>query len=533
MANVTNGLSSNQLINQDLRQDNYLIDSSEEESSFNIFNSGEGGALTEGAANRLAPLNFHSLENKTAPTASKKLIYSAQFLCVAAAASLFALQIIHDFGFILNAGMTIALGFLAFLPIATSLPKNISDGVKDAIIDYGVPTYYFFASQILNNVGNDNDSTGEPWRDRLGYGAIFTAFGAILAAQVHNIMKWQLPDDRAARRDAELSLLNVSQAEPESQVQQDHRISVLFASHARPRVRMGLIMTAIGVAGIVTGYLVSHTASDISLKFGYLVTGISLGALFWESYRSWLKKCEKEHQGTQPIPRELWFARLVGKVALVGGFFLSGLVGFNTHYTDTIGGFFYGVLGQIFWINYTRTPVSAQDELQVRTKDLSRSFYKQIANVVVQLVWFGFYISQMVLLDDYISYAAITSLTASFILGYLTTVRMDKYDILNQTNPILNTLYFYSNYYITAPILFVAITQVMEIGGSALDEYGISAGTLASIAYIDFGLRWGFQLGTTQSERNRDYPANVNSLIFLYVYFLSQLIQGVATISGD
>ena len=82
----------------------------------------------------------------------------------------------------------------------------------------------------------------------------------------------------------------------------------------------------------------------------------------------------------------------------------------------------------------------------------------------------------------------------------------------------INTLFFSASYSVPAPLLYIAIIQVLPAGDVALNSYAFFEAVLVIIAYVSLATTLGFDAAQKSSPRKHPYPAVIDALIFLWVH---------------
>jgi len=460
----------------------------------------------------------------------------------AVAVSLIALICLRDYGQTVNAFLSSSAGFFTFLPVVCLLPQSIGDGVKDTLIKFSHFIYFDITNAFLSLPAANNPSDGN-LALRVTNAILMFAMGNLIAAQVHNIYHWRLADDLVAQPDATIELVSPMAAQ-NVQIQNDHRIPVLTSkeytfglidvkkpSHDRciQAIALGVIF---GAGFLIAGYTTSSILSLVGIKMGFIFLGLASGNLTHEGIRAVTKALERHQAESEVAALGLRFFRLIGKVEMIAATLFVAAIGLDSHYATILGAFCYGLKGQIKWIRFTRTPVVNQPELQTCARSKMRFKAHAIGITILSIIWFGYYLWR-VIVGDTVEKIAISVFSITYYallgIGYL----VDRHDILNSENKLLNTLFYHLRYSIAPPMFFFGITQVMEIGSEALSEYVGALVALASIAWISLGIPFGAYTASILTSRDSKYPADLSCLFPLFVYYFSQIIFGVASTSGE
>jgi len=455
-------------------------------------------------------------------------VAASSIFSTAAAVGLLACVALGNFGKEFNATAGVGFGFFSFFSLVILMPKSIGNAVKDRLLQFAPFAYFYVTNTDLNIPVHKH------FFSHLTAGILLTLLGSQLSAQLHNITNWGIEDDFASQEDAQIELLTPAQIR-HIPIQNDHRIPVFTSQKvtfgdielkaAHVRCIQLLFQGILGVGVLVAGYTTSAAITLAAVKTGTLILGSAVGGLLHEGIRSGTRYYEREG----PPSPGLSFFRLVGKAEMVAGALLVGLVGMNKTYITFLAACCFGIKRQIEWIRFTRTPVTKLTELRFRDSDHMRSTCKLACLAALAAIWLGFYGWQMAVGPTSEQVALSTYTWMAFLWGAAASLIDRKYDILNGENRLLNTFFFYLRFSIAPPIYFIGITQVMQIGSEALIGYAFLQNVLACIAWADLGSAFGSLAATMITKRNTKYPANLNSLFAIYVYYFSQLVFGVAS----
>lgn len=397
----------------------------------------------------------------------------------------------------------------------TSLGRAI-DFTKDKIINYSA-TFFIVVTQIYLNVPQSR------WLYRLIYGGFNGILGLQIATMADSFFHLKLKDD---------------ETEPFDLEDQPKKIEMLTGNTPLTRRSIEVAKAVIGIAALIFGYL--YPPATVAPKLGMILIGNVSGIAFHEVVHAAKKYYEKKESALEPesaspfIPVGATYSRpyklliYIEKVEQVAGLFLPGFIlAFNTTATDFFTGFFYGMLRQIDWIRITKTPYNKLDDLQRRVEPDPHPVLTKVMTVAKWIFaigavggFLGYGIYDGIANGPLVNVFALTTVGIVLYSSYLLTRYMDQQTL--PSNRLYNTLFFLTNYSLSPPLLFYAITQVLLIGDIALKDYGVYKIILSCFAYASLSFSFGTEAGRRATDRNIPYPAEVGPLIMLYTAFLTQ-----------
>ena len=456
------------------------------------------------------------------------VVAMSSILSTAAAIGILAYVIFGDLGQSANAISGVGFGFFAFFSIVILLPSKVGTAVKDRLLQFA-PFAYLYVTNTDINI-----PIHERLTSHLTAGILMSLLGSQLSGQLHNIDNWGIEDDFASQEDAQVQLLTPVQVR-DTPIQRDHRIPVFTSQKvtvgggeikaAHLRCIQLFFQGLLGAGVMIAGFTTSAAFTLASIKIGTLILGSAVGGLLHEGIRAATRYYERK----DPNSTCLRFLRLVGKAEMVAGALFVGFVGMDKTYITFLAACCFGVKRQIEWIRFTRTPVAQLKELRIRDSDHMRSKCNLVCLLALAVIWIGFYGWQMDVGPTSEQAALSTYTWMAFLSGAAASLIDRKYDILNGDSRLLNTFFFHLRYSTAPPMYFIGITQVMRIGSEALTGYAFLQNALACIAWADLGRAFGSHAATMITNRDVKYPANLNSLFAVYVYYFSQLVFGVAS----
>ncbi|MCB1067434.1 MAG: hypothetical protein KDK56_04540 [Simkania sp.] len=482
------------------------------------------------------PLGFSDEVSFSLPPPSnnknRTVVAVTSILSMAAAISGLALIIFGHFGLRFDATTGVGIGFFSFFSIVVLLSRKVGDAIKDRLLQFA-PFAYFYVTNTDLNIPVDHH-----FFSHLTAGILLSILGSQLSAQLHNIVNWSIEDDLVSQKDSELPLLTPPQSRG-TPIITDHRIRVFTSQKetlgkielkaAQIRCIQLALQGALGLGVMIAGYTTSAAITLAAIKVGTLIFGSALGGFLHEGVRAGTRYYERKGESDGQPSLGLRFFRLVGKAEMVAGALFVGLVGINKWYVTLFAACCFGIKRQIEWIRFIRTPVAKLTELRLHDSDHMRTTCTLVCLVGLAVLWIGFYCWQMAVGPTTEQSALSTYTWMAFLWGAAAVMIDRHYDILNEHSRLLNTLFFHLRYSTAPPIYFIGITQVMRIGSEALTGYTFLLNFLACIAWADLGSAFGSHAATMLTKRDTKYPANLNSLFAIFIYYYSQLIFGVAS----
>jgi len=478
---------------------------------------------TAGVESPLATRDLHRKDNQqdepqTSPL-EDRINCCLGLVAAGGAISLVALQAIKQYGIAFNAVISTSAGFLAFFPSVMVLSRTNKDVVKDTLTDFGPMFGYFTITQIGLNFATT--MSGE-----LAYfGAINGIFGATLAAQLHNLYHWKPEDDHVGASTIQESLLEIEDKTKSGNYSHASRIPMCLTGRAICRLVTDTVAGGLGLGAIFSDRFVPSPYSSVLPNLGQIVLGCAMGSALHEVVHYISRKYEQKYRDVEPPPCCLNFWRGVGKVEVAAALLFSGMIGFSTVPTNIGAAILCGMYYKICSIRFTHVPKSQLYELH-RGQD---RFFTARCKVMTNLFWFAclwipFGIWQADI-GDISAKAALGTFTGAGAVSYLLGRVWDRYDIHNSTSAFKNFGFFWTYYFNPPPIAFTAITQAMNIGSSSLEDYPEVEAALACFAWADLGRAMGAHAARSGSRRNWRYPANIDSLFTLFVYFFAQQLN--------
>ncbi|MCB1084883.1 MAG: hypothetical protein KDK60_02150 [Chlamydiia bacterium] len=450
-------------------------------------------------------------------------------VCTVGTITLVALSIIYDLGTAWNATLTIGSG-LSLQMALNCIPYRRKYGEfeatksgqfvnreKDLLVKYAA-TFFITLTQVYLNVPNPR------WLTRLTFGLFNALLGMQLATKVDNILHWTLRNEKTS--------------DSEFLIESNTKLNVLMGNQSASRRIIEGIKIVVGVAGIVLGHYLKW--GKVPIRFGTLLLGHAGGTLFHETVHGIRLHMEKKfnqseqedsmylNESTQ-MPTGLKVVIVLEKIEQVVGVIFPGMIiAFDHPAGDVFSGLTMGLSRQIDWIRYTETPYSELHELKNRN-DYKPSTLEKMMWVVKWTFaigvagYIGFGIYQAAIAKTFVdAYALGTFITVLYSSYFLTRIA-DRSNLPG--SHFLNTLFFYTNYSIAAPVVYIAVSQVMKIGDIALNKYALYKTVVACIGWSSLAWAFGTQAGQRATTKAVTFPAEVDPLILLYtVFFVQQLI---------
>lgn len=450
----------------------------------------------------------------------------------AGGAGLCYLAIAYDNGDPLNAIITtcagtILGGALHLIPYRKTLnPENKDkkeftrvgralDFTKDKITHYSA-TFFIVATQVYLNFPQPR------WAHRLVYSSFNGILGLQVATMVDSFFHMKLKDD-------ETEILTMGTLE--------RKMEMLSGNDPLSRRSFEVVKAVVGVGALLVGHF--YPPATVAPKLGMILLGNVTGVAFHEVVHAAKKYYEKKDAavpddeslylpaGTSySVPHRILI--YIEKTEQVVGLFLPGFtLAFDTSVTDFLAGSFYGMKRQIDWIRITKTPLSKLEELQRRPEPDPHPTLSKIMTVAKWLFaigavggFLGYGIYQGIAEGPIVNVYALSTVAIVLYSSYFLTRWMDHQRL--PSNRLYNSLFFLTNYSLSPPLLFYAITQVLLIGDIALKDYGLYKIILSCVAYASLAYSFGTEAGRRATDRQISYPAEVGPLIMLYTAFLTQ-----------
>lgn len=527
------------------------------------------------AESELLPL----IDSKPQPQ-EKKCLFPTSYLrtvgtlsCLSLSVGLFALAILRDYGNAYNALVTTSIG-LTFQASLQLLPCRINTDTnaltlygrfvnyeKDKVLKYSA-IYYFCMTQLFLNI------TQTRAIQRGFYGSFNFLLGVLFMTLVDTIANWKLKDARIPDPTATSINLNDMGEDPSFSTLPPYSKTIKIlpidkekrdakAKEKRLRIITDLAKLALATSTIIGFSVAKSYAPDswagksaaIPLKFANILLGHALGCLGHEVIHAIHELVREknppkvQNQGAfgnptvyTPFPVKLMMG--IEKVERAVGVLFPGIVIAFYTYTagktisapDIIAGALMGIVRQIDLIHFTQNPA---DRLELGDKTTPMNKYLWVAEKVAK--W-GFAI---VIIGGFLGLGIYQGITQgppinAYTLGTVAVVLYPAYALAKwvgtqkideNSHPFLNTLYFYTNYSIAAPIIYIAVTQVLKIGDIALDSYGVGKSITACLGWAYLAWAFGVQAG---SRNTQSYPADVDPLIILFTFFFVQQLTGQA-----
>ena len=487
---------------------------------------------------------------------------------------LLALTILKDYGNAYNACITLGMGIsfqstLLFIPFRedpetkqlTFYGKSLNFE-KDKLVKYAA-VYYICMTQLFINLKDTR-------KLQIGTYASFNfLLGALTVTLVDTILHWKLKDTRIPDPTQDTLPINVLEEEEailpaiRNLPAYNTTIRVIPINKNRPGakqrenvLRVGFEIGKFVLAASIVGGLWAAKAyapnsktakfAAVPLKFANIFLGHAIGGLTHEvihGIHEYVKKKyppQTQNQGAYGnpevyTPTPLKVMMTIEKTERVLGILLPGvIIAFYSYSSgkifsapDIFAGVFMGMLRQIDFIHFTQTPA---DRLNLGNRQ--EPMHKVAERISCVAKWsfavfavggfLGYGIYQGIAQGQAINAYALGTVAALLYPSYFLAKWIGNRKIDQNSHPFLNSLYFFTNYSIAAPIIYIAVTQVLKIGDIALDTYGIAKTLIACIGWGSLAWTFGVQAG---SRDNLSYPANVDPLIILFTaFFVKQLI---------
>jgi len=431
-------------------------------------------------------------------------------VCVATTIGLITLSIMKDYGNSYNALITVGTGFAFQYAVQVTPFRNFINFEKNILTDYSAEFFLAFTQLYLN--------VPQPrWFVRTTFGMFNALLGAQIATKIDTIVHWKLRDDRSAESDV--------------LIQDPRTIHMISGNHSPSRRVTEVAKVIIAIVGLILSSIYPSKMAVIR-KLGWLLLGHSIGSGIHETIHSFRRHFEKQHEEMQGLhdglltqemrtPKTITYLRLLEKVEQVVGVFLPGIIiAFNTSPTDCLSGVCMGMIRHIDWIRYTKTPVQELGEL--KKADIPQPAYLKVVDVAKYLFAVGVaaFVAVAMVQGTAVDRWALATFAVMLYSSYAATRAIDHSEIPN--NRLINTLFFYSHFSIAAPVLYIAINQVLKIGDIALKNSPVYKTVISCVAYASLALSLGTHAGARATNRNRTYPAEMNPLIVLFTYFFVQ-----------
>ncbi|MCP5505576.1 MAG: hypothetical protein H7A38_01675 [Chlamydiales bacterium] len=389
------------------------------------------------------------------------------------------------------------------------------DFTKDKIINYSA-TFFIVATQIYINLPQPR------WAHRFVYGSFNGILGLQVATMVDSFFYMKLKDD-------ETEILDIGTTE--------RKMEMLSGNDPLSRRSFEVIKAVVGIGALLLGHF--YPPATVAPKLGMILLGNVTGVAFHEVVHAAKKYYEKKESGipddespflpagtSYSLPHKILI--YVEKTEQVVGLFLPGFtLAFNTSATDFFAGAFYGMKRQIDWIRITKTPFSKLEELQRRPEP---DPYPTLSKIMTVAKWLfaigavggflGYGIYQGIADGPLVDVFALSTVAIVLYSSYFLARWMDHQKL--PSSRLYNSLFFLTNYSLSPPLLFYAITQVLLIGDIALKDYGLYKIILSCFAYASLAYSFGTEAGRRATDKRISYPAEVGPLVMLYTAFLTQ-----------
>ncbi|WP_420422096.1 hypothetical protein [Simkania sp.] len=403
--------------------------------------------------------------------------------------------------------------------------KPIANVESHIISDYGADIFLSLTQIILNIPENPID-------EGIINGVLYGLFGTHVVRVITTLSQLTLDQDRTSSYFVESTRF----------------VKVLFGNTGVERIIGDMAKAIIAGALLTCGYVFAPNWFILA-KVGYLFLGNAIGGLAYElvhMLRLYFEYKYPLHEHVLDDPRPLsermhhsvYIMRMTEKVLHVFSIALPGLLlGVNSSPTDFFAGALTGIQRQIDIIRFTTTPIVNMSELErdpnapentlVRIKN---AFYSCINGTCPQNLMMtfvdifkylfgiagvgGFIIWNMAIgtTDDQITLACFGAmLYGSYSLSRL----INKVTIDEKTSRLAASAFFYTNYSLLPPLLYVAIDQWMNIGDIALNTYGVAKVAFDVIAWVSLAWALGTLASERGSRRKRPYPAHVPAVALL------------------
>ncbi len=125
--------------------------------------------------------------------------------------------------------------------------------------------------------------------------------------------------------------------------------------------------------------------------------------------------------------------------------------------------------------------------------------------------------------------AALITVFVTMYSTYFVARKVDQFELDERVSSAAkNSLYFFTTFSRTAPILYLVIQQAMQIGSDSITHYTISNIAFACIAYASLSVILALNAARRSSKRNLSASLIVNPAIALSTHFLvlQMLLQG-------
>lgn len=414
------------------------------------------------------------------------------------------------------AGVCCQLAFQNIKPIA-----NVESHI---ISDYGADIFLSLTQVILNIPQNPID-------EGVINGILYGLFGTLVVREGTTLSQLTLDEDRTGSYFTESTRF----------------VKLLIGNTGLERIIQDVAKTVIATALLTCGYVFA-SQWYILAKVGYLLMGNAIGGISYELLHTLRLYFERKYpvaqdlEGSTPISermhKSVYFMRITEKILYVVSVALPGLfLGVNSSPTDFFAGFLTGVQREIDLIRFTSTPIANMTELERDPKAPENTLVRVMKvfqscihgtcpeGLLMTLVDSFKYLYGICGVGAFIIWnMAIGTTEDQITLGvsgallygsYILSRLINLVNIDENTSRLSASAFFYTNYSLLPPLLYVAIDQWMNIGDIALNTYGPFKTALDVIAWCS--LTWA--LGTLAAERGsrrmRPYPAHVPAIALL------------------
>jgi len=296
-----------------------------------------------------------------------------------------------------------------------------------------------------------------------------------------------------------------------------------------------ITQVALGIVAICFYYLKYPDISFLS-DLGALCIGFSFGSILERGYHTLWAKFERENEtvnithinpNSQTITKKVFAARQIFKwTSGIYPTLLALSIVFNNIYSYTFAGLLIG--GAKSFSDREFEKIKRKQDTQATTHVVNTHFpvkmgpiMKKVDRVVVgtlAVALVGWFVLAQVTAINIPIHIALACILGSIAFGYgITSLAGHKFEP-GKSNWVINKLFFYFlmyHHWIYLP--FIYITQKIEIGDVALNEYRLLGQIVTYIAYISLGLAVG-QNRARQREK-KIHPATTTPSVSWVSYF--------------
>ena len=404
--------------------------------------------------------------------------------------------------------LTLGTGFFLQWSVQLLAPESAVAREQDLLLKYA-SIYYITALEIFFNIASNPIITTSL------LGSFNVLLGMQLATMTHATFHRKQEHDH---------FLTVDETGSSKE-----KISTLWGRSLKSRHLMDLAKVGLGLAGVF------YPGYPAARKLGLILLGHAGGCSLYEcvhgvKVRLQLKDAQNKKTDIVSVEEQMSpsykaFIRLERIVYIAATLLVGPVLAFNRWPADLTAGICMGIMRQVQWIQYTQTPFKDLQSLRFRVAHTHK--VATVAKWAFALLFEGFIayaVTQSILNKDYKVIAPLGTVMTLLPTVYAFSRWIGKQQI--PKGSLLNTIFFFTNFSIAPPVIYVAIKQVMKTGDLALQGYGPYKLALASMSYASLAYSFATLMGMRANGRNHPFPAEVDPLsILLTSQFVNQVMR--------